>query len=299
MGLKEAADQLLQGQEARDGYFETSVPGLIVMRSSKLTRPECILYRPALCLIVQGAKEIIVGDSRAYYSEGESLVITAEGPTLSQITTASSERPFVGLGLELSIAGMRDMIDELGSAHAPQSGSNFALFVDRTSQEIENCMVRIVQISRLPEAIPLLVPGILREIYYWLLKGANGERIARQICISGAMQRINHVLQHIREAFTQTIRISDLAEIAKMSPASLHQHFKSVTSMTPLQFQKQLRLVQAKHLLLTGGANVTEAAFRVGYESSSQFSREYRRMFGLPPSRDSNFSVLRRSRGAL
>lgn len=287
--LKEVTAALLEEVGGGDGLFQTRIPGLIVMRSSEPTRPECMLYRPALCLIVQGAKEMAVGKARAAYREGQSLIVTADVPTLGYIAEASPQYPFIGLGLELEPSGMREVIEQLARTPQPQANRRFELFVGQTSKPIEDCLIRLIRAAERPFAISVLHPSIMREIYYWLLMGPNGDKIAGQFGVSGPTQRIARVVHFLREAFTRPIRIDQLAELANMSTSSFHHHFRSLTSMTPLQFQKQLRLIEARRLLVTNGVSVAEAAFRVGYESASQFSREYRRKFGLPPARDNSY----------
>ncbi len=289
MALRAACDPLFDALGKADGVSPIGVPGLIVMRSSRPTRPQCILYRPALCLIIQGTKEMVAGRHRATYGEGRSVIITSDMPTLLQITEASPDRPFIGLGLELDPGVMRDVI---GSMAAPPAGSKeggLGPLDEETGAPVRDCVARLIQAAEAPDAVAVLHPLIMREICYWLLTGPNGKRIAGQISLSGSAKRIADVVCFIRQAFAKPIRIEQLAALANMSPSSLHQHFRSVTSTSPLQFQKRLRLAEARRLLLTGGIGVAEAAFQVGYESASQFSREYSRLFGLPPAKDTSF----------
>ena len=289
MTLREATETLLMDVGEEDGFFPSSVPGLVVMRSSRPTRPQCVLFRPALCLIVQGAKEMTVGETRAIYREGQSLVITADVPTLVHIVEADPERPFVGLGLELDLGAMREIIEQLAETPQTEEERGFGPIVEDTRQSIEDCLTRLIKVSARPSALSVLRSSIMREVYYWLLTGPSGEQITRQARVSGSAKRITDVVHYLRETFTQPIRIDRLAEMVNMSPSSFFQHFKSVTSMTPIQFQKQLRLSEARRLLVMNDVSVAEAAFAVGYESSSQFSREYNRMFGLPPAKDTSF----------
>ena len=288
IALSTVAEALPEGVEDSSGLFPTQVPGLIVMRASKPTRPQCILYRPTLCLIVQGAKEMAVGESRVTCREGQAVVVTQDMPTLIHVTEATPERPFVGLGLELDLDGMREVIEQL--TRSPRSHDDaFALFVEETSKAIEDCILRLIRAANLPDGLSILRSSIMREVYYWLLTGPNGDMIARQLAVMGSARRIAEVVQYLRQTFTEPIKMDELAQRASMSPSSFYQHFKAVTSVSPLQFQKQLRLTEARRLLLMGGVSVAQAAFQVGYESASQFSREYTRMFGLSPIRETSF----------
>ena len=288
IALSTVAEALPEGVEDSSGLFPTQVPGLIVMRASKPTRPQCILYRPTLCLIVQGAKEMAVGESRVTCREGQAVVVTQDMPTLIHVTEATPERPFVGLGLELDPDGMREVIEQL--TRSPRSHDDaFALFVEETSKAIEDCILRLIRAANLPDGLSILRSSIMREVYYWLLTGPNGDMIARQLAVMGSARRIAEVVQYLRQTFTEPIKMDELAQRASMSPSSFYQHFKAVTSVSPLQFQKQLRLTEARRLLLMGGVSVAQAAFQVGYESASQFSREYTRMFGLSPIRETSF----------
>ncbi|MEW5420580.1 AraC family transcriptional regulator N-terminal domain-containing protein [Amorphus sp. 3PC139-8] len=288
MSLNETATAVLGEYGGEDGYFTTRIPGLSVMKCSSPTRPQCMMYRPSFCLIVQGAKAVTVGDTRAVYSTGQSMVITADGPTTSHIIEATPERPFIGFGLELNIADMREVIDALGISAAPGQDQVFDLFVSETSAAVADCIGRLVDLAERARGLDILLASVMREVYFRLLTGDDGDRIARQVVILGRADRIARVLHYIRARFDYPISIDELSALANMSPSSLHHHFKAVTSMTPLQFQKQLRLIEARRLLVSEGMNVARAAHQVGYESASQFSREYSRMFGLPPARDTS-----------
>ncbi len=287
--LKEAAQELQKEAGDGDGLFRTRVPGLIVMRSIRPTRPQCIMYRPALCLILQGAKELVTGESGTIFREGQSAIVTADVPTLVHVAEATVGKPFIGLGLELSLNGMREVIEQMPEPIRAREKSISNVLVEETNEFIGDCVVRLIRAAEHPGAIPILHSSIMREIYYWLLVGPNGGRIATQASVSGSAKRIAEVVHHLRTTFTRPIRVDRLAELAKMSPSSFFQHFKAVTALTPLQFQKHLRLAEARRLLVMDGISVAEAAYQVGYESASQFSREYSRMFHVSPARDTSF----------
>ena len=187
-------------------------------------------------------------------------------PTLVHITQARPDRPFVGLGLELDPDGLREVIEQL--TRSPRSPDDaYELFVEDTSKAIEDCMLRLIRATSHPDALSILRSSIMREVYYWLLTGPNGDRIARQLGVMGSARRIAGIVQYLRQTFTEPVKMDELAERAGMSLSSFYQHFKAVTSVSPLQFQKQLRLTEARRLLLMGGVSVAQAAFQVGYES--------------------------------
>lgn len=160
------------------------------------------------------------------------------------------------------------------------------VFVTDFDGPLADCVQRAIRLLDTPRAIPVIAPMIMREIGYWLLTGAHGGEVAKLVLANGHVERVVSAIHDLRNRFTETVRVEELASVAQMSLSAFHRQFKALTSMTPLQYQKQLRLLEARHLMLTGAANAEAAAYRVGYESPSQFSREYARMFGAPPRRD-------------
>jgi transcriptional regulator GlxA family with amidase domain len=163
---------------------------------------------------------------------------------------------------------------------------DFSVFVEDLREPLADCLVRLIRLLSMPNAIPILYPSIMREICFWLLTGPHADEVRRFALPNGQTQRITRAIQILREQYSRPLRIEELAVAAGMSASSFHQHFRALTAMTPLQYQKQLRLLEARRLLIDGGINTAHAAYRVGYESASQFSREYARMFGQPPKRD-------------
>ncbi len=208
-------------------------------------------------------------------------------PSRGTVSAASLTAPFLGLVLEFDRAILQDVMEELGIHLKPSAGEKaHGAFVIQLTRPLGDCALRAVHLLETPEAIPALYPGILREICYWLLTGPGGDQIVHMTLTHGQERRVFEAIHHLRDRFTEPIRIDDLAVTARMSSATFHRQFKSVTSMTPLQYQKQLRLLEARRLLLDTNASVETAAFQVGYESASQFSREYTRTFGKSPRRD-------------
>lgn len=284
--LKEAILAYIDAQGGGDGAFATEVPGLAVTRASQPVMPHHRIYRPTICVVVQGAKQIMTGDRVLDYGENQLLIVTVEIPASGQIVSASRERPYLGLNIDFDPAIMREVMDDMGKPPRPSGEGVAGVFVQDFDAAIEDCVRRLIQLTETPKAIPVLARSILREICYRLLAGPNGGEICKLALPGSHARRMTDAIYLLRERFAEPVRIEQLAAVARMSPSSFHQHFKTLTSMTPLQYQKHLRLLEARRLMVTGGANVASAAYQVGYESSSQFSRDYARMFGTPPKRD-------------
>jgi AraC-like DNA-binding protein len=236
-------------------------------------------------VVLQGAKEVAFGDRTLRYDAMQSLIVSIELPAQGRIVEASPGAPFIGLHLDLDITGLRAVLEGLENPPQP-ADAGFSVFVDDLTGPLADCVLRLLRLAETPDAIPVLYPALQREICYWLLAGKNGSQIALLALPDSHTRRIADAIRLLRQDFARTIRVEELAQAARMSPSSFHHHFKTLTAMTPLQYQKQLRLIEARRLMLTDAANASNAAYRVGYESASQFSREYARMFGAPPKRD-------------
>lgn len=192
----------------------------------------------------------------------------------------------MAISLEFDVGMMREVMEQLDKPPKPTGNAGLGIFVENLSQPLADCLVRLTRMLATPSAIPVLYPAIMREICFWLLTGPNGGEVCKLVLPDGQTRRIADAIRLLRDNFAEPVRIEQLAAAARMSPSSFHQHFKTLTSMTPLQYQKQMRLLEARRLMVAGHANVESAAYQVGYESASQFSREYTRMFGTPPKRD-------------
>ena len=287
--LSELTRAVRRYTEARGGGnpFVTGIAGLTILRSDHEKRPAHRILKPALCVTVQGAKWAIFGETRFDYRAGQALVVTVEMPSRGTVSAASLEEPFLGMVIEFDPAMMREVVEQLGARlQAGEDEKEGGVFVTDLSAPLTDCALRAVRLLDTPEAIPVLYPGIMREMCYWLLTGQNGGRIARTVMAGGHEQRVIEAMHALRDRFAEPVRNEELAAVARMSLATFYRQFKSVTSMTPLQYQKQLRLLEARRLMVSSHANVETAAFQVGYESPSQFSREYSRMFGRSPRRD-------------
>ena len=284
--LRDPVAAYIDAKGGGEGFFQTEIDGLILAAGRTATLPNHVLYRPALCIVAQGAKQVMLGDELFDYDEMQALIVTVEMPLVGHITRASREVPFLGIILEFDVVTLREVLRQLDRPPRPRGDTGFGAFVVDVDGPLADCVLRLLRLLATPEAIPVLVPAIQREICFWLLTGRHGSEVCKLAHADSHTQRITQAIQVLRGDFARPIRIEELAEAARMSASSFHQHFKALTSMTPLQYQKNLRLLEARRLMLDETANATAAAYQVGYESPSQFSREYARMFGAPPRRD-------------
>ena len=266
--------------------FATAIEGLTLLRSDHEKRPNHLIFRPALCITVQGAKWTAFGDRRLDYRAGQALVVSVEAPAFGRVTEASPERPFLGIVIEFDLAMMREVMEGLDEPPAAGGDLGHGVFVIDCDGPLADCTLRLVRLLDTPKAIAMLYPAIMREICYWLLTGPHGADVARMTLSNSHAQRLIGAIHVLRDRFAEPVRIEQLAAVAQLSPSAFHRQFKALTSMTPLQYQKQLRLLEARRLMVSNPVSVETAAFQVGYESPSQFSREYSRMFGTPPRRD-------------
>ena len=282
------AELVLRYTEAQPGQspFRTCVGGLTILRSDHPRRANPLLYKPALCITVQGSKSAAFGDQCHQYSAGQALLVSVEMPGFGTVTEASPGKPYLGVILELDVAVLRAVASELINPPKPSESIESGVLVTDFDGPLKDCTLRIVRLLDRPSAVPVLYPAIMREISYWLLSGPHSASVVSMTLSNNHEHRILEAIHHLRNHFAESVRISDLAAVAQLSPSAFHRQFKAITGMTPLQYQKQLRLLEARRLMTADAANVEDAAFRVGYESASQFSREYVRKFGIPPRRD-------------
>nr|WP_241829297.1 AraC family transcriptional regulator [Desertifilum tharense] len=269
-----------------NGAHQTAIAQLEFMRESSASTAICSVFEPILAIVVQGKKEALLGEETYQYGAAQYLVISVDLPLSGFVTEATPDKPYLGFKLNLDPVQLCDIIAQIQPHAEKKENSVRGLFVSNADVALVDCAIRLTRLLDTPQDIPFLAPMMIREIYYRLLMGEQSEAV-RQIATSGStMQRIAEIVKLLKANFTQSLRVEDLAEQANMSVASFHRHFKKVTSMSPLQYQKQLRLLEARRLMLIENADATHAAYQVGYESPSQFSREYSRMFGAPPIKD-------------
>lgn len=284
--LTAAISQVLDAHEIGGGYLATPVPGLTIMRAYNAIMPQHMTYKPSLCVVAQGAKQVTTPERSLTYGDMQSLVVTVDIPVISQIVRVSRDKPYVAATLNLNAEILLDVLTQLGDGPSSVGKSEFGMLVKDLDSHITGSLVRLLDLIGRPQAIEVLYPSIMREVSYWLLTGPAGRDLARMVATGGQPHRIAKAMRHLRDNFDAPVNMAELAGIAGMSTSSFHQHFKALTSMSPLQYQKQLRLMEARRLMLADGQKASVAGFAVGYESVSQFSREYARMFGAPPHRE-------------
>lgn len=265
---------------------ETALPGLSFYWRDEPTEPSSAMYDPSICLAVQGAKRAVLGNDAYVYNAQHYLITPINLPTVVQILQASPEKPYLGLVLKLDLRTLAElMVDSSLPQPATQKPAR-AMAIGKVTLPLLNAFQRLVDLLDEPKDIPILSPIIKREIFYRLLVGDQGMRL-RQMASAGSQgNKIARAIDWLKENFTQPLRIDALASQVNMSTSTFHHHFRALTAMSPLQYQKWLRLNEARRLMLTEQQDATTAAFQVGYESASQFSREYSRLFGAPPLRD-------------
>jgi AraC-like DNA-binding protein len=265
---------------------ETAIPRLSLFRRNQLTGPISSMYEPSICLVTQGAKRVLLGEDTYVYDARNFLITSVHLPTVVQIIDASPEKPYLGLRLKLDMREVSQlMVDSnLPPPRLQQSGRGMA--IGEVTLQLLIAFQRLVDLLADEKDIPILAPLIQREIIYRLLVGDQGARL-RQIASMGSQgNQIAQAVDWLKGNFTRPLRINELAHQVNMSTSTLHHHFRALTAMSPLQYQKWLRLNEARRLMLTENQDASAAAFQVGYESPSQFSREYGRLFGTPPLRD-------------
>lgn len=282
--------QTVRGYASRhsnsDGLALTPVPGLIMKYVERPHGNLQAVARPLTILVLQGAKRMIVGREERTFSAGQTCIVSADMPVATQILQASPSEPYLAIGVELEVATLCDVASELGTKSVKQPSLTRTLFGQDTEAAALDCMSRLAHLIDNPEAIRLLRPGIIRELSYWLLSGQHGEALMA-LCDPGSYaSRLASAIAILKSEYRSRILIERLAVAAGMSLTAFHKHFKRMTSLTPGQYQKRLRLVEARRLMLEEGASASSAAFAVGYESVSQFTREYGRLFQAPPKRD-------------
>jgi AraC-like DNA-binding protein len=281
--LLDAVRRYADAQPDNFGIARTSVPGLSMIRATSPSELQYAINRPLVAIVVQGSKRVTMGSETFDFGAGDSLLIAADVPTVSQITRANAGVPYYSLVFELDSAVIEPLAVEMRVVQASVGGP---VRVDPTEAEVAEAALRLLRVLDRPAALPVLQEQLVRELHFWLLAGRHGSAIRSLGVTDSHAQRIGKAVAHIRESYAQSLGVGRLADVAGMSVSSFHQHFRAITSLSPLQFQKQLRLIEARRMMLSEGQPVSNAAYAVGYESVPQFTREYGRLFGVPPVRD-------------
>ncbi|MGW9530478.1 AraC family transcriptional regulator N-terminal domain-containing protein [Paenibacillus terrae] len=278
--------RLIEQFSNQDGVQSTAIPSLHFVRSSVTTVPIYQVHKPALCIVAQGRKVVMLAEESYHYGTSDYLVVSVDLPISGQVIQASAKAPYLCLRLDFDPHQVLDLIKESNFSTSPVGDSRRGLYVSQTNLTLLDAVVRLVRLLEKPQDVPVLAPLVIREILYRILQGNQGESLKQLVMTGSHSNRIAEVIQRIKQDYDNPLRIEELAKLANMSASSLHRHFKEVTAMSPLQYQKQLRLQEARHLLLSESVDAADVGFQVGYESPSQFSREYARLFGLPPISD-------------
>lgn len=280
--LKELAETIARYAE-RDGVHETAVPRVSVVRISRPSEPMHAVHKAAICLVAQGRKQLIVGDEVFRYEPSQQLLVSLDLPLIGQVIEASEDEPYLSMKLDLDPEICTEMLLKMPPAPAE---TDFGLSISQTSPALFDAMVRLLKLHETPDDVAELAPLIEREILYRLLKSEQAGFIRRMFEPQHRHRHVGRAISWIQENYTRAFTIEEVASLSGMSPSSLHQHFRDATALSPLQYQKQLRLQEARRLILTRSLDAATAGHSVGYESPSQFSREYKRLFGAPPQRD-------------
>lgn len=278
----------------REGARE-ALDGLYLARLIRPTESALALYQPALCFVVQGGKQVLVGDEVLRYDPGHYLLFTVDLPVVFRVEEASEGRPYFGMRLDLDPALVASVLMEAGAETRKGDASIKAIGVNTIDADLLDAVVRLVRLVDKPGEQKILAPLVKREIVYRLLVGGEGARLGHLVASSrGDTRRISRAIGRLREHYHEPLKIEEVARELGMSVSGFHHHFKSVTSMSPLQFQKQIRLQEARRLMLGEELDAASTGHRVGYEDPAYFSRDYKKLFGAPPQRD-----IARLRGSL
>jgi AraC-like DNA-binding protein len=270
-----------------DGEFHTAIGNLFFNRRSSPSQPLHTAQWPCFALVTQGAKSLTLGDEVFNYGVGNYLVVSIDLPVVSRVTQATAKIPHLGLGMAIDGARLREV---LGRVSVPRVAATVdgmrGVAVNTAPLELLDAILRLLKLLDRPEDIAMMAPLIEQEILYRLLTGPYGPKLLQIAATDSPSNKIAKAIAWLRQHYTRQLRIEDLADHVGMSVSSLHHHFSSVTAMTPMQYQKRLRLHEARRLMLVERLDVGTAAYRVGYRSPSQFSREYSRLYRLSPLRD-------------
>lgn len=278
--------QLVDQWTREKGTFETSIMGLTLFRAETLTQPNSSMMDASLCMIAQGKKQVILSEEAYTYDSNHFLFTAIDLPVIAQVLEASVERPYLSIVLRLDPYVLAQIMLE---AHIPFKDVNTekkGMAVGVVNSELNDAFIRLIKLLDTPQDIPILSPLIIKEIFYRLLMSPQGDRLKRIVAAGTTGHRIVKAIEWLKINFARPFSIEELASTMGMSASSFHQHFRDITSMSPLQYQKRMRLTEARRLLMTEEYDISSTSMQVGYESLSQFSREYKRFFGVPPSVD-------------
>lgn len=280
--------KLLEQNSKQEGINPTVIPGVEIFKASSTSTPLPTVYQPSLCVLAQGEKQVFVGAEVFQYRAGQFLTVTVDLPLHSQITKASATEPYLLLKVNIDSALIAELYSHTPVAKPLGATVGKALFVGEMNAATADAAMRLADLMSTPEHIPVLADSTKRELFYRLLCSNFGPLIAQMAVKDSSLHRVSKAIQWIKQEFRNPLSVDDLAQLAGMSVSSFHAHFKNITGLSPLQYQKSIRLLAARNLMAAESLDAATTAYQVGYESPSQFSREYARMFGNPPARDMN-----------
>jgi len=283
---REELAAIIRRNTTEDGNYATAVASLFMSRYSQTHQFAPGLAQPALCIMAQGRKEVRLADESFIYDPLNYLVVSVSMPVTGRVVTITSEEPILAIRLDIDPAEITALITDAGPMGVPTRPTGRGLYVEKLDAAMLDAVLRLARLLDTPKDIAMLAPLIRREILYRLLRSQQGHRLYEIAIANSQSHRISQAIKWLNGHYEQPLRIDDLAKEVNLSVSTLHHRFKAMTAMSPLQYQKQLRLQEARRLMLAEGLEASAAGYRVGYESPSQFSREYSRLFGAPPLRD-------------
>lgn len=278
--------KLITCHAAQEGENKTILSDLTLFRISAPTLPDCWLYDPSIAIIARGHKKITLGENSFEYNPSQFLLTAIDMPTITQVLSATPEAPYLGLLLKIDLKAVTQLLVDNNEATAHRNVAGSGLGLSAANFPLADAFNRLLRLLDEPEDIPVMAPLIRKEIIYRIIHSDCGERLRQMAVVGSQSHKINVAIKWLRENFNRPLRIEELADSVRMSSSTLHVHFRNITSMSPLQYQKWLRLNEARKLLLAGHMDVTHVAFSVGYESPTHFNRDYSRLFGDSPLRD-------------
>jgi AraC-like DNA-binding protein len=281
--IDEIAD-ILKRHQPHDGFEPTVLPRLQIVRSSRTTAAVHSVYRPTLCLVAQGRKQVAVGAQSYAYDAAKYLVVSVDLPIVGSIIEASPEQPYLCVVLDIDVHALSELM--IGRAALEPEISGPGLGISEVEPGLLDAVLRLVRLLDAPQDAEVLAPLAEREILYRLLMGGQAAMLRRIAAAESRLSQISRAISWLKDNFAGPLSVTRLAADVGMSPSSFHSHFKAVTSMSPLQYRTRLRLQEARRLMVAEAMDAASAGFRVGYESPSQFSRDYGRLFGAPPLKD-------------
>jgi AraC-like DNA-binding protein len=275
------------GKIARnDGDYQTAIPQLMMARRSGRTEPLACMYMLGLAVVAQGSKRVTLNDQVVDYAPGQSLLVTVDLPVVSQVTQADMAQPFLGMLIKLDMRALVQLAADMALPPLPRDQAAQGLSLAALEEPLLDAVIRLVRLLQEPQHIERLAPLVQQEIMVRLLTGPHGPYLRHLMAAGTPSHQIAQAIAWLRNNYSRDVLMDELAARAHMSPSTFRAHFRSLTGMSPLQYQKQLRLQEARQLMLTQALDASSTAIRVGYESVSQFNREYSRQFGAPPQRD-------------